>query len=347
MIYNVKIEQTWHETKRMKYIAVTDSYIEKDCTSLSADRFVKEPYGWIMESGTPPCEHLDALVMTDKDMRLGETISVRVIGVFKRNDNDHKLVTVPLERTEQDFYELPENEKQDMFRLYPIAFEGEGWFGRDVAEGIVEEFFCRKKRKRIIMVQHTQSEHHINGHAGGGFDWNLTELGRQQAFEIGKYLEREIKDKDFCMYVSCQARAKQTAEEMNKTLGLPMEIREEIREVSAGEGNGKPWDWFQAHKKPEDGFDPDYRPFEDADSDRDLWKRIYPFYQEIISNDKENILIVSHGCSLGFLQTMLMGYRFEDRRKSRIIGPSGGISKFSVDIYGRVTAECINQRLNP
>lgn len=57
-----------------------------------------------------------------------------------------------------------------------------------------------------------------------------------------------------------------------------------------------------------ESYDPDYRPFPDAESDRDLWNRLYPFYQQIMSNEQERILVVSHGTALYFLQMMLMGF---------------------------------------
>ena len=44
MIYTVKIEQTFAYPKRMKYIARTDSFIEKDCDSLSYVRNVRQQY---------------------------------------------------------------------------------------------------------------------------------------------------------------------------------------------------------------------------------------------------------------------------------------------------------------
>ena len=74
--------------------------------------------------------------------------------------------------------------------------------------------------KIIITVQHTESEHHINGHAGAWGDWPLTENGRRQAFEIGKWLLTEGCGEDFKMYCSDLTRAVQTAEEINKTLHL-------------------------------------------------------------------------------------------------------------------------------
>ena len=146
--------------------------------------------------------------------------------------------------------------------------------------------------KTIITVQHTESEHHINGHAGAWGNWSLTEKGRQQAFEIGK-----------------------------------------------------PWDWYDEHKKPSNGYDPDYRPFDDADSDRDLWNRLYSFYEQIIESDDAKILIVSHGCTLSFLQAMFIRFKFEDIEGARFKGRSGSMSKFTIDPNGRVTANYINHRL--
>lgn len=45
MTYTVKIEQTFAYPKRMKYVPKTDSFIEKDCDSLSYVRNVRHPYG--------------------------------------------------------------------------------------------------------------------------------------------------------------------------------------------------------------------------------------------------------------------------------------------------------------
>ena len=200
-------------------------------------------------------------------------------------------------------------------------------------------------KKTIITVQHTESEHHLNGHAGAWGNWNLTENGRKQAFEIGRWLLSEGVGEGFVMYCSDLPRAFQTAEEINKTLHLTPVISELIREVNAGAGNGKPWSWYDEHKIPSSGYDPDYRPFPDAESDRDLWNRIKPFAEQILSNTDEKILIVSHGCTLGFLQAMLLGFEFGDLNRARFSGRSGSVSKFTVEDSGRVTANYINLRV--
>ena len=148
MVYTVKIEQTYRYPNRMKYISQTDSFIEKDVKSLSYERNVRQPYGWIKETGTPPCDHLDVIVMTDKEYELGDEDRVKIIGVFKRNDGDHKLVGVLENREINDFSELTETEKGDLHRLYPRESVGEGWFGRECAEEILREFFNSKNANR-------------------------------------------------------------------------------------------------------------------------------------------------------------------------------------------------------
>lgn len=346
MFYTAKIEQTYSYPKRMKYIAAEDKFIEKDCESLSFYRNVHQPYGWLMESGTPPCAHLDVIVMTDKEYRLGDEEPVRIVGVFKRNDGDHKLVGVLRDREVTDFSGLSDAEKEDMHRLYPYEAEGEGWFGKECAKQIIDEFFAKKKRKNIIMVQHTESQHHVNGKVGAWGNWELTERGKEQAFEIGRWLLKYECDPTFRMYVSDLTRAVQTAEGINQSLHLnPIEMKI-IREVSAGAGNGTDRDWYNANKIPQPMYyDPDYKPFDDAESDRDLWNRLYPFYQEIIASEEEKILIVSHGTSLSFLQSMLMGYSLKDIKNNRFIGDAGSITKIIIEPNGKVIACYVNHRI--
>ena len=202
------------------------------------------------------------------------------------------------------------------------------------------------RRKTIIMVQHTQSVHHTNGHAGAWGDWDLTELGHRQAAAIGQYLKKEGVEQNFVLYSSDLKRAAQTSEEICRFTGLKPIFHKEIREVNAGAGNGKPWDWFNANKiPPADEYDADYRPFPDAESDRDLWDRLYPFYREMITSADEKILIVSHGTALSFLQSMLMGQSLEDRAVFRFNGASGSVSCFEIETDNRVTAKYINRQI--
>ena len=210
------------------------------------------------------------------------------------------------------------------------------------SETVLEKKTARPKT--VIMVQHTQSVHHTNGHAGAWGDWDLTELGHEQAKAVGRYLAAEGVGEGYVMYASDLKRAFQTAEEIGKITGLTPVVTPVIREINAGAGNGKPYTWYEANKIPAPkGHVIDYRPFPDAESDRDLWNRLYPFYEDVISNEHDRILIVSHGTALSFLQAMFMGMKVEDRAKVCFKGRAGSVSRFEIDEFGRVTARYINR----
>ncbi|MCR5566546.1 MAG: phosphoglycerate mutase family protein [Clostridiales bacterium] len=197
--------------------------------------------------------------------------------------------------------------------------------------------------KTIILVQHTEAEHHLNGRIGAWQDWNLTAHGREQAFRIGEWLKCTGCGSGWAMYVSPQARARQTADEISRTLGITPVVREELREVNAGEGNGKTREWYREHAAPRGPvFDSDHRDFPDAESDRELWNRLLPFYADLMAAPDERILVVSHGTTLSFLQSMLSGQSVEDRGRFRFNGRSGSLSRFTVEDSGRVTADYVN-----
>ena len=47
--------------------------------------------------------------------------------------------------------------------------------------------------KTIFTIQHTESIHHTNGMVGSWTDWDLSELGRQQAENIGKSFPQNLR----------------------------------------------------------------------------------------------------------------------------------------------------------
>lgn len=346
MTFTAKIEQTYAHQKRMRYMPHTDSFAEKDCDSLSYIRGVRQPTGWIKESGTPPCEHLDVIVMTDLELSLGDEVPVRIIGVFFRRDGDHKLVGVPMQRAEQELSELSETELADLRRLYPAEYKGEGWFGREHAEQVIREFFARPKRRIFITVQHAESQHHVNGMVGAWGDWELTERGKQQAREIGKWLLWEGCDRGFHLYCSDLKRASQTAREMSGILHTTPVETSALREINAGAGNGKPRRWYAENCAPRPAvYSPDYKPFPDAESDRMLWERLDVFYRQLLAGGEERVLIVSHGTSLSLLLPMMIGFSLEDCARAHIDGRAGAVSKVVIEPDGRAVVRYINQQV--
>lgn len=139
-MYHVIIEQTRQYKNRMTYNPEKNTFIESDRISLGAARHCAKPYGWLKESGTPPDPHWDVILMSDSEFELGDEVEIKLIGVFIRHDGDHKLIAVTKDREIDDYIDLPQNEKEELHRLYPRVGNGEGWFGKKMAEKVISEF---------------------------------------------------------------------------------------------------------------------------------------------------------------------------------------------------------------
>ncbi|MBQ4545572.1 MAG: histidine phosphatase family protein [Oscillospiraceae bacterium] len=178
--------------------------------------------------------------------------------------------------------------------------------------------------KTIITIQHTQSIHHTNGMVGSWTDWELSDLGKEQAENIGRNLSDELSQK-YVIYSSDLLRAKQTAEAVGRYLGTNPVFRQELRERNLGEAVGKSVQWLRENmEKPERSVDD--RLFPSAESRRDERKRLEPFFDEITKNDEEYIIIASHGDLLSVFNAMWLGLPAESLEKAEIYGVPGGVS---------------------
>ena len=188
--------------------------------------------------------------------------------------------------------------------------------------------------KNIITIQHTESVHHTNGMVGSWTDWDLSELGRQQADNIGRNLVDYTGGAPFVLYSSDLKRARQTAEAIGRHLGLTPILRTELRERNLGKACGKSVQWLRENLEcPEKTVDD--RLFSDGESRRDAWNRLLPFFHEIMENEEENILIVSHGDLLSLFNAMFLGMPVEHLERAELSGLAGGVSRMFVDDSGK------------
>ena len=188
--------------------------------------------------------------------------------------------------------------------------------------------------KNIITVQHTQSVHHTNGMVGSWTDWDLTELGKQQADNIGKNLKTELEGKDFIIYSSDLLRAKQTAEIVAQYFGVTPILKRELRERNLGKCCGKSVQWLRDNIECQEKTIDD-RLFSDAESRRDEWNRLKPFFDSIMADNSENILIVSHGDLLSVFNVMFLGLNVESINNGEIFGLAGGVSQMVENNEGK------------
>ena len=179
--------------------------------------------------------------------------------------------------------------------------------------------------KKIFTIQHTQSIHHTNGMVGSWTDWDLSELGIEQAHKIGKKLLKHVTDKGYVVYASDLLRAKHTAEIVCEYLGVTPIIRGELRERNLGKCVGNSVQWLRENVEMEEKLIDD-KLFSDAESIRDHWNRLLPFFDEIMVNDEKHIIVVSHGGTLSLFNSMFLDLPVESQNKSELFGLAGGVS---------------------
>lgn len=133
--------------------------------------------------------------------------------------------------------------------------------------------------KTIYTVQHTESEHHTNGMVGSWTDWCLTELGKQQADNIAVKLKQELDGKEVVLYTSDLKRAKQTADSIATQFKVTPIEKKELRERNLGKCCGKSVQWLRENLECDEKTIDD-RLFSDAESRRDEWNRLKPFFDQ-------------------------------------------------------------------
>lgn len=188
--------------------------------------------------------------------------------------------------------------------------------------------------KKIITVQHTQSVHHTNGMVGSWTDWDITEKGMKQADNIGLKLAVELKGEKVKIYSSDLLRAKHTAKIIADHLGEDILTRRALRERNLGSAVGKSVEWLRENMECKEKTIDD-RMFSDAESRRDVYNRLEEFYNEIMSDEKETVIIVSHGDTLSVFNTMFLGLDIDTLNAGELYGLAAGVSIMHITDEGK------------
>ena len=184
----------------------------------------------------------------------------------------------------------------------------------------------------IILIQHCQSEHHINNMSGGWTDTPLTEAGRKQAEMIGEKLINYVDYNDYVLYSSDLLRASQTAEIIGTKLRLNVIQDKGLREINTGVAAGKTKEWARANRQPRtrSGFDLDYQEFQNGESWREFYNRVCDCMDRIYEREKnKNLLIVTHGGTLSNILAWWMKFELHMIGYAYFSSSPGGISFLS------------------
>jgi broad specificity phosphatase PhoE len=183
-----------------------------------------------------------------------------------------------------------------------------------------------------IVVQHCQSEHHVNGLTGGWTDTPLTELGRQQAQCVANRLKENIEIEKYILYSSDLQRAYQTAQVIGEVLHKQISVDKSLREINHGSGTGKTKKWFDEHctPLPQHGRI-DHRMLPDAETSREHFIRIAEYLDSIKKQNVQNVIIVTHGGAVPHIMCWWLGIPIEVQDSFYTAGNASGVTILSRD----------------
>lgn len=195
--------------------------------------------------------------------------------------------------------------------------------------------------KKLITIQHPQSEQHVNRMIGSWENWDLTEIGIAQANNIGKHLAAEIDDDKYDIYSSDLLRTKHTAEIVSSYLNTAPIYDNRIREFYLGDAVGQSKEWAKNNlfcpvwTDTIDWADTaDGQVFCGSETRREVWHRVSQFLDTLIAQSSDNLIIVSHSGTLSVLFAIWLGVDIELLDKCTFWGKSGGVSFLSEDSDG-------------
>lgn len=204
--------------------------------------------------------------------------------------------------------------------------------------------------RNVYIVTHAQSLHHIEERVGGWYDTSLTDLGREQAEKTGQFLKSAIDSNDVQLFSSDLKRAAETAEIIGKHLEKPVTLDSRLREMSAGDAEGRPQSWFRDRIKPQpaNGNRLDHRIYAGAESRREVAERVIAALTDVLEEGAPDTVIVSHGFASTFLIMAWMKIPAEHMGYCDLPAKTGSITKLHEgDLFGNrsVTYLCSTAHL--
>jgi len=150
--------------------------------------------------------------------------------------------------------------------------------------------------KRLILVRHGQSEHHVRGLTGGWTDTPLTPFGVTQAEAAADRCKDLVSQETSISLLSSDLlRASQTAERVAKRLGLACQLDPGLREINNGMAVGLTWQEARKIELPETLPFEHWLPYPDGESIFTMTERVYKAMDQIEQLCPSTAIVVSHG----------------------------------------------------
>jgi len=187
---------------------------------------------------------------------------------------------------------------------------------------------------KIYLLRHGETAFSQSGAYCGSLDPELTAEGSLMAQAFADSYRSTFWTE---VYVSPMKRAIATAQPLCTAVGLPMQTRDGLREISYGTWEGRTQEDVKQHHE-QDYLrwltEPAWNSPTGGETAVQIANRALPIITEIEANYKDgNILVVSHKATIRIILCSLMGIDL-GRYRDRIDAPAASVSIVKFDIYG-------------
>jgi broad specificity phosphatase PhoE len=187
---------------------------------------------------------------------------------------------------------------------------------------------------QLYLLRHGETLHSRTGTYCGDLDPELTAAGQQMAESFAMAYAELPWD---AIYVSPMQRTVATAKPICETVGLPMQLREGLKEIRYGQWEGQTQAFVRQHY-PEDYLnwmtEPAWNPPTDGETALQVANRASPVVTELEERySTGHVLIVSHKATLRIILCHLLGIEL-GRYRDRIDMPVASVSVIRFDHHG-------------
>lgn len=165
----------------------------------------------------------------------------------------------------------------------------------------------------MIIVRHAEAVGNRIREFHGWTDEGITDRGKLQAQQVAERLKDTPID---VIYSSVLKRTRETAEHIAKVKGLPINTREDLKEINGGLWEGMRWDDLIAkYPKEYDLWEnkPHLHQMPEGENMREFQQRVVNAVRDILRMEQgKNVCIVTHGTVIRALVCWFKGWELED-----------------------------------
>ncbi|MBD7915585.1 histidine phosphatase family protein [Clostridium sp. Sa3CUN1] len=170
---------------------------------------------------------------------------------------------------------------------------------------------------KLFFIRHGQTDWNLQGKIQGSYDSELNNTGIKQAIELSEVLLK-LNYKFSRIYTSPQKRALKTAKILSEYSNIEYIPIDDLKEINMGEWEGLSW------KEVEENYPTEYKKWllnrqytrtPNGESYDDMLKRVLIAINQIIDENSDNVVVISHSAIIMGLQCYVTNTPFNDMLK--------------------------------